>query len=158
MQRAVGHAACEKSTIAAEVYRETGGRPFVASRFIARFLDAMHRELTIQGNPEISSGPVEGQRHRGAGRRRKRMNLFAAGGPQRHDFARRGREHLAVGREAQRLGGRGRGLPALELACPMRRIPQRDARRPGRRSRSSCACGCQAIASVPNKCSPIVST
>ncbi len=35
MQCAVGHAACEKSTIAAEVYRETGGRPFVTPCFVA---------------------------------------------------------------------------------------------------------------------------
>src|SRR6185369_8321848 len=115
MQRAVGHATGEKSSIAAEVYRETGGRPLVPSRFIAGFLDAVHRELTIQGNPEVSAGSVECECRRGGRGGRECVNLFAERGPQTHDFPRRGREHLAAGREAQRLGGGGPGFPSLEL-------------------------------------------
>jgi hypothetical protein len=127
VQRTVGHSTCEISSIAAEVYRETGRRPLVAPRFKARFVDAMHGKLAVQRNPEIGSGPVECERHRSAGSRCKRVNLVTERRPQGHHFSRSARQQFAIWRETQRLSGRGRGPPALDFlahgAVPERHGP-----------------------------------
>ena len=126
MQRAIGHAACEKSSIAAEVYRETGGRPLVTPGFIAGFLDAMHRELAIQGNPEISAGPVESERDRGGRRRRERVDLFASRRTTASRlFRRRSRAFRRSGENASACVGVGAGFQRL-ISLAGRAVPQRD--------------------------------
>src|SRR5688572_25305402 len=101
MQRAVGHAACEKPSIAAEVYREASGWPFVSSGFVARFLDAVHRDLAIQGNPEVSARAIERQCDSGACCGCEAVPLVPLRGPERDSLARRDGQDLAVGGPGQ---------------------------------------------------------
>src|SRR6185295_1177500 len=120
MQGSVGHAACEISTIAAEVYRERGRRPFIASRFGTRFLDAVHSDLAIQGNPDINTRLVEGQRHGGARGRCECVYLFTRRAPETDYLARGDRQQVAVRRVLQGLHGTRAGPEAHQLARVLR--------------------------------------
>ncbi len=85
----------------------------------------MHSNLTVQGNPDIGAGFVEGQCDRGAGRGREGMHLVAGAGPQRHHLARGGGQQFSVRGPGQRLRGRDAGLPALGLRAGGG-VPERD--------------------------------